>query len=242
MRYQVFTVAAVVAMLVVGNVLANVGPVSGPLTFSNDFTFSGGVVGSEPPALSTITGFGTGVATALGNALNGAGGINGTVTWPTSSDLILSSGGNAPTGLAEVDGDCAFGAASVWTVATCATVSGNNNFTGTNTFGTVVGSGRSVSGTTDTLSPADCGTVITYTSATAVTVTTLASIVSSSGVCAIQLYQHGTGIVTIADGAGATHVSFACPTGATAGQYAKMGLEVDGNAGVSEYNVGGQCS
>jgi hypothetical protein len=114
-------------------------------------------------------------------------------------------------------------------------------FSATQTFGAVLGTGRTVSGTSDTLAATDCGTVVEYTSGSAVTTTTLASIASGSTICSIGIYQHGAGQVTISDGSSATHVSFSSCT-KTAGQYALMSLAVYAGVSGSEYNVSGQCS
>lgn len=43
---------------------------------------------------------------------------NAAITWPTTGKLMVA-GGNSPTGLAEVDGQCALGAGGVWTVGSC---------------------------------------------------------------------------------------------------------------------------
>lgn len=79
--------------------------------------------GTQTIAASDLSGLGTGVATALGNPLNGSGGVNGTVTWPSSGGILLSNGANAPSGLAEVDGDCAVGSGGLWTTVSCASAS-----------------------------------------------------------------------------------------------------------------------
>ena len=105
------------------------------------------------------------------------------------------------------------------------------------TFGAVKGTERTVSGTTDTLSASDCGTTIVYTSGSAVTVTTVASIVSGTDTCSIAIYQKGTAQVSIQDGAGATHVSAHTFT-KTFGQYAILGLFIQGGS-ASEYVITG---
>lgn len=67
---QVLTIAAVVVVLVVGNVLADVGPISGPLTFSNNFTLSGSVlnVNGTPQPIGWIAGNDPGGAPVMGPA------------------------------------------------------------------------------------------------------------------------------------------------------------------------------
>lgn len=120
------------------------------------------------------------------------------------------------------------------------TDSGNNTYTGSATFGEVIGGSRVVSGATDTLSAADCGGEVVYTSGSAVTATTFSGAAASGKTCAIALYQHGAGLVTVSDGSGATHVGYNCPNAETAGQYAVLSLHAQGNNG-SEWNIGGQC-
>jgi len=139
-----------------------------------------------------------------------------------------------------------FGVVVSATDAACADVSDaacqstDNNFTATNVFNTVKGTVRTVSGTTDTLSAADCGKGISYTSATDVTVTTFATAVpSATQICTIGLVQKGAGQILLADGAGATHLSAAGCT-KSFGQGALVSLLVTGDA-PSEWVWGGQC-
>jgi hypothetical protein len=81
---------------------------------------------------------------------------------------------------------------------------GNNTWSGTQTFGPVVGAVSSQSGAAYTLAATDCGTTILFTSAAAVTLTTLSSLPAG---CAIAVEQAGSGQVTIAAGSGATQRS-----------------------------------
>lgn len=117
---------------------------------------------------------------------------------------------------------------------------GSNTWSGTQTFGPVVGTVSTQSGTTYTLTATDCGTTILFTSASAITLTTLNSLPPG---CAIAIEQAGAGQVTIADGTGAAHHS---PHGfsKTYGQYAILGLFVDTNAGGSaaDYIITGDGS
>lgn len=115
-----------------------------------------------------------------------------------------------------------------------------NSFSGQQTFASVIGTSRTVSGTTDVLSSSDCGKTIIYTAATAVTVTTFASVVSGVNTCSIALLQEGAGAVSIADGSGATHVSARACT-KTSAQYATMGLFVHANS-PSQWNILGDCA
>lgn len=116
---------------------------------------------------------------------------------------------------------------------------GINIWSGDNAFATVRGTVRSVSGTTDTLSSADCGGTVVYTSASAVTVETFTNAAPTYS-CSIAIYQKGIGAVSIANGVSATSVSsHACTK--TFGQYAILGLFVQPGA-PSEWNIGGDCA
>lgn len=106
-------------------------------------------------------------------------------------------------------------------------------------IGAIRGTTRTVSGTSDTLSAADCGTTVIYTSASAVTVTTFSG-VATTRPCGIAIYQRGIGAVSIANGAGATNVSaHACTK--TFGLYATLGLFAQPE-NPSEWNIMGDCS
>jgi hypothetical protein len=109
------------------------------------------------------------------------------------------------------------------------TLSGTNTWSGTQTFGSIVGTVVARSGTTDTLAAGDCGKTIEYTSASAVTVTAPNSLVIG---CHIAIVQGGAGQVTISAGASATLVSAHSYT-KTFGQSAGIGLSVIENAGGS---------
>ena len=41
------------------------------------------------------------------------------VTWPASTDLVISNSTNSPAGLAPINGDCVVGAGGAWTAAAC---------------------------------------------------------------------------------------------------------------------------
>ena len=102
-------------------------------------------------------------------------------------------------------------------------------WTGTHTFGTVVGAVNTQTGTTYTLAASDCGKTIRATNVSAVTITTLNSLPVG---CSIAVLQTGTGQVTITSGSGATLVSRNAYT-KTSGQWALIGLFVESNAGGS---------
>ncbi|TIU00941.1 MAG: hypothetical protein E5W55_01670 [Mesorhizobium sp.] len=89
------------------------------------------------------------------------------------------------------------------------------------------------SGTSYTLAAIDCGTTILFTSNSAITLTTLNSLPAG---CAVAVEQGGSGQVTVNAGVGATQHSAHSFT-KTYGQYAILGLFVDGNVGGSAANV-----
>lgn len=104
------------------------------------------------------------------------------------------------------------------------------------TFGSVGGSlgndGAVIAGTSYTLNSgteSDCGRMLVFTSNSSITLTTDPT---SPVNCAIGILQLGTGIITIADGGGATHHSRLNFTG-SAGQYGYFGLVVYQNSGGS---------
>lgn len=103
-----------------------------------------------------------------------------------------------------------------------------NAWSGQQTFAGVKGTSRTVSITTDTILSTDCGKTIVFTSGSAITLTTLASIVSGTDTCSIAVYQGGAGQVTISDGAGATHNSPHAYT-KTFGQYSTLELFIEPN-------------
>lgn len=78
-----------------------------------------------PPSAPGVTQSGTvtvgATACWTANGIIGATGCSGgsSVTWPSSGNLILSTGTNTPSGLAEIDGDCVIGAGGVWTAGSC---------------------------------------------------------------------------------------------------------------------------
>ena len=110
---------------------------------------------------------------------------------------------------------------------------GSNQWSGTQTFGPVVGSVTTQVGTTYTLAATDCGTTILFTNPSAITVTTLNSLPAG---CAIAIEQEGAGQVTIVAGAGATQHSAHNYT-KTYGPYAILGLFVDTNSGGSAADI-----
>jgi hypothetical protein len=115
------------------------------------------------------------------------------------------------------------------TASTGASTAGSNTWTGTNFFNgaQLYASTNVQSGATYTLVATDCGHAISFTSATAVTLTTLNSLPVG---CAIAVIQSAAGQVTVGNGAGATMSSVNTYT-KTKAQYAIIGLTVDANVG-----------
>lgn len=111
--------------------------------------------------------------------------------------------------------------------ATLPFLNGTNTWSGTQTFGTTVGTINTQSGTTYTLAATDCGKTILFTSGSAITLTTLNSLFAG---CAIAVEQGGAGQITLANGSGATSHSAHSYT-KTFAQYSIIGLFVDTNAG-----------
>lgn len=110
---------------------------------------------------------------------------------------------------------------------------GANTWSGTQTFGSVLGTVVTESTTSRTVSAADCGKTIRFTNAGAITYTTLNTVPVG---CAIGVLQaSGAGQVTIANGASATSLSAHSFT-KTFAAGAILGLFVDVNAGGSAAN------
>lgn len=58
----------------------------------------------------------------------------GSITWPTSADIVLSNGTSSPAGLAPVNGDCVVGSGGAWTAGSCGSSTAWSSITaGTNT-------------------------------------------------------------------------------------------------------------
>lgn len=175
------------------------------------------ISGSQFPNLN-LTGPGGGTVTIQNPSATTNYNFNLPATVGSPSNLLTSGGGGTNP--------------ETWTsVGTTGHVlpflDGSNSWSGTQTFGPVVGAVSTQSGTTYTLAPTDCGTTIIFTNAAAITATTLNSLPPG---CAIAIEQAGTGQVTIADGSGATHHSSHNFT-KTYSQYAILGLFVDTNSG-----------
>ena len=102
-------------------------------------------------------------------------------------------------------------------------------FTAAQTFGENYGSQSVQSGTTYNMAESDCGTSIKFTSASAVTLTTLAT---ATVPCVVEIEQAGAGQVTVSPGSGASQDS-AHSYSKTYGQWAIIWIKVDANVGGS---------
>jgi hypothetical protein len=104
-------------------------------------------------------------------------------------------------------------------------LNGTNTFSGTQTFGTVLGTVTTQAGTTYTLASTDCGTEVTFSNAGAVTVTIPATLVTG---CNIAIAQLGAGKVSVNGSAvsPATLHSAHSYTG-TSAQYAVIGVNIE---------------
>ena len=122
------------------------------------------------PVATGISGLGTGVATALAANTNATGGFGTVGTSGTNVGLLNAN----------------------------KTDSGNNSYSGANTFAAVNGGDDVQSGTTYTFVAADCGKTVVFTSNSAITATIPASIVPASGTgCQINVLQAGTAKVSV---------------------------------------------
>jgi hypothetical protein len=118
---------------------------------------------------------------------------------------------------------------------------------GTQSTGITVSNANEISGfvslvntsalTSYTLPSTDCGTTLRFTSGSAITVTTLNSLVIG---CAVEIVQEGAGQISIADGSSATHENAHSQT-KTYGQFSRISLKVVANSGGSAavFNIGG---
>ncbi len=158
--------------------------------------------------------------------------VNAARTLKLGSNLTIITDPGAVSGAVK-------GSAGTFTQAACADLSNGGTgcsatianyaplasptFTGTVTVPAVVSAVSTQSGTSYTLAATDCGTLINFTSGSAITLTTLSTLPVG---CHIVVRQGGAGQVTVADGSGATHVSASSYT-KTRAQYAKILLSVN---------------
>jgi hypothetical protein len=182
-----------------------------------DFTTLLNCIGA-PTSGVQVSGPGGGVVTIQNPAATGNYNFNLPATVGASGSLLTSGGGGST--------------ASAWTPTGTSGhalpfLDGSNTWSGTQTFGPVVGAVSTQSGASYTLAATDCGTTILFTSASPVALTTLNSLPAG---CSIAIEQGGTGQITINPGSGATQHSSHNYT-KTFGQYAILGLFVDTNVG-----------
>jgi len=117
--------------------------------------------------------------------------------------------------------------------ATIPLLNGTNTFSGTQTFGTVIGSLNSQTAAY-TLVASDCGKHILITSASGVALTTLNSLPVG---CTISVEQGGAGQITVTNGSGATFTSAHSYTKTFNAVGAIIGLYVDTNTGTNAHFV-----
>ena len=213
-------------------------------------------VGLTMPAIFSVTGtpvttFGTFAVTAATEAANtvwagpatgssatpgfralvaadlpsGVGTVTVTGGTPTTGHLAAFSGATSIADGGAVGTACAINTGT--SGATIPLLSGANTWGGTQTFGTTISSINTQSGTTYTLAATDCGKTLLFTSASAVTLTTLNSLPAG---CYLNIEQGGAGAVTVSSGSGATLHSAHSYT-KTFAQYSLIGLFVDTNSG-----------
>jgi hypothetical protein len=205
---------------------------SNPSIFSSiQFTGPGGgvITVQNPSATADYNLNLPAAAVSAGQFRTSGGGGSNPETWTTlpTADLLEGNGLSGFTGLTVGTGLAKSGGNLVLDLAHA------NTWTGPQSFGEVIGTVSTQTGTTYTLSASDCGTTIRFTNASAITVTTLNSLPVG---CAIAIEQAGAAQVTIAAGAGATQHS-AHGYSKTFGQYAILGLFVDTNSGGSAADI-----
>lgn len=208
------------ASCTVPNTLTNGQPADATEVMANFDAVAGCVDDLGPRASFELSGPGGGIVTLQNPGATTDYNFNVPTTAGGIGDLLTSAGGGS--------------AASTWTSTGSAGhvlpfLDGSNTWSGTQTFGSVVGTVATHSGTTYTLAAADCGTTILFTSASPTVLTTLNSLPVG---CAIAIEQGGGGQISVSAGSGATQHSAHGFT-KTYAQYAILGLFVDANAGGS---------
>lgn len=201
---------------------------SGALT-ANAIVLGGGA-GSAPTPLGSL---GTTTTVLHGNAA-GAPTFGAVANADLTNSSITIAGHSVSLGgtQAIACADLSTGATGCSTAtgtsgATIPLLNGTNTFSGVQTFGEVISTVSVQSGTTYTFAATDCGTIVEFTSASAVTATLPNSLAIG---CAIASVQGGAGQVTFTAAAGGTLVSAHSFT-KTFAQHAIVSLSVIENSG-----------
>ena len=158
-------------------------------------------------------------AGVLAAARGGAGTINGALKGNgsgTVSQAACADLSNGATGCSTAVGTSG---------ATLPVLNGTNTWGGTQTFGTVVGTVTTQSGTTYTLAASDCGTTIRFTNASAVTVTIPQGLAVG---CSIAILQQNTGAVSV-NGSAVTPATLQSRSSytKTAGRWGMIGITIE---------------
>lgn len=93
-------------------------------TITIGFPIAGQNTSNVQMALGSTTSGDVSIFDTHGNLVDGGAPLPAAVTWPTSGDVVVSSGTNTPTGIAEVDGECVKGTAGAWGAGSCGSSSG----------------------------------------------------------------------------------------------------------------------
>ncbi len=171
-------------------------------------------------AVTTVQG-----VSILPAANGGAGTVNGALKGNGSgavSQAACADLSNGATGCSTATGTSG---------GTLPLLNGTNTWSGTQTFGTVLGTVTTQSGTTYTLANADCGTEVTFTNASAVTVTIPATLPVG---CNIAILQAAAGQVSVNGSAvAAATLHSAHSYTKTSAQWAIIGVNIEANSGGS---------
>jgi hypothetical protein len=179
--------------------------------------------------------------------------VNTTIPNLSSAQIFVGNSSDLPAAVA-MSQDCTISNAGVMTClktnnvsfgtaatantgtsgATLPLLNGTNTWSGTQTFGTVLGTVNTQSGTTYTLAATDCGKTILFTNASAITLTTLNSLTPG---CSIAVEQGAAGQITVANGSGATLTSAHSYTKTFNAVGAIIGLFVDTGTGANAHFV-----
>lgn len=209
---------------VIPNTLTNGQPADATQVMANFDAVANCAENPGPRPSVELSGSGGGTVTLQNPSATTDYNFNMPATAGTAGDLLTSGGGGSNPNTWTPTGS---------TGHVLPFLDGNNTWSGTQTFGPVLGSVSTQAGTSYTIAATDCGTTILFTNDSSVTLTTLNSLPVG---CSIAVEQGGAGQVTIAAGSSATQHSAHGFT-KTYGQYAILGLFVDSNVGGSAANV-----